>query len=105
MDAADEDWENVGSTSVSYTPKLADVGSYLRAVVDYTDVEYDEPDTAMGVTKFAVRARPVCQRCADDSRPVDRDVSRTRTAPSARCQAKDDDELIYRLRGDDDPDG
>ena len=61
---SDEDWENVGSTTASYTPKLADVGSYLRATVDYTDVEYDEPDDGlMGVTNNRCAGEAiVCQR-------------------------------------------
>ena len=101
MDAADEDWEDVG-TGVSYTPKLADVDSYLRAVVDYTDVEYDEPDTAMGVTKFKVRARPAANAAPTISAQTI-EVFENSDGTIGSVQAKDDDELIYRLRGTDDP--
>ena len=57
-DAADEDWEDVGKASSSYTPGDADIGSYLRATVSYTDVTYGARDTVSGVTLYTVEERP-----------------------------------------------
>ena len=97
MDAADDDWEDVSSTSASYTPKAADVGSYLRAVVDYTDVEFDEPDTAMGVTSVHCAGAACCQRRSDDPAQTI-EVFENTDGTIGSVAASDDDELIYRLR-------
>ena len=70
----DGPWEDVSSTNASYTPKAADVDSYLRATVSYTDVEYDEPDTAIGRDEVRCAGEAVCQRPSDDPRPVHRGV-------------------------------
>ena len=102
MDAADEDWEDVSSTSASYTPKAADVGSYLRATVSYTDVEYDEADTASGVTKFAVRARPTAN--AVPKIPAQSiEVFENTDGEIGSVTATDDDELVFSLWATGDP--
>ena len=44
----DGPWEDVGSTNASYRPESADVDSYLRATVSYTDVEFDAPEDGLG---------------------------------------------------------
>ena len=46
-----------GATSASYTPVQADVGSYLRATVTYTDAQGPN-QSASGVTTNAVDAAP-----------------------------------------------
>ena len=89
-------WENVSSTSGSYTPKAADIDSYLRATVSYTDVEFDAPDTVSGVTKLAVRARPTANSAPTFS-AQSIEVFENTDGTIGTVTAKDDDELIYSM--------
>ena len=95
-DKDDGPWEDVSSTSSSYTPKAEDVGSYLRATVSYTDVEYDERDTASGVTNFTVRVRPAANTAPKvDTQKLE--VFENKDGAVGSVTAEDDDELIFRL--------
>ena len=52
-------WEAIsGATSATYTPVSADVGMYLRAMVDYTDGE-GSGKSANGMTADTVKSPPV----------------------------------------------
>ena len=95
-------WENVASTTASYTPKEADVDSYLRATVSYTDVEYDEADEVSGVTTFAVRARPAAN-AAPKFEAQSIEVFENTDGGIGTVTASDDDVLLYRLWADGDP--
>ena len=100
MDAADEDWENVGSTTASYTPKEADIDSYLRATVSYTDVKYDEADEVSGVATL----KPCVARPAANAAPKFEaqsiEVFENTDGGIGTVTASDDDELLYRLWAD-----
>ena len=104
-------WEDVSSATGSYTPKAADIDSYLRAMVSYTDVEYDAPDTVEGVTKFAVRDRPSANAAPKFS-AQSIEVFENTDGAIGTVTASDDDELIFSmamgaeldLDGDDDND-
>ena len=102
MDAADEDWENVSSTTASYTPKEADIDSYLRATVSYTDVEYDEADEVSGVTTYAVRGRPAAN-AAPKFEAQSIEVFENTDGGIGTATASDDDVLLYRLWETGDP--
>ena len=99
----DGPWEDVGSTNASYRAKEADVDSYLRATVSYTDVEFDAPDTVSGVTSLTVRARPSAN--ASPTIPAQSiEVFENTDGGIGTVTAKDDDELIFRLAMDDELD-
>jgi hypothetical protein len=90
----DGPWEDVSSTNASYRAQDADVGSYLRATVSYTDVEYDEADEVSGVTKFTVRARPSAN--AAPTIPAQSiEVFENVDGTIGSITAKDDDVLIF----------
>ena len=95
-------WVDVKSTTTSYTPNADDIDSYLRAMVSYTDVEYDAPDTVSGVTKFAVRDRPSANAAPKFS-AQSIEVFENTDGTIGTVTASDDDELVYRLWAEDDP--
>ena len=95
-------WEDVSSTTASYTAKEADVDSYLRATVSYTDVEYDAADEVSGVTKFAVRERPTAN-AAPKIPEQSIEVFENTDGTIGSVTATDDDELVYSLWETGDP--
>ena len=97
-------WEDVGSTSSSYSAKEADVDSYLRVTVSYTDVEFDAPDTVSGVTSRTVRARPTAN--AAPTIPAQSiEVFENTDGTIGSVTASDDDVLLYSLWEDRRPRG
>ena len=98
----DGPWENVKSTTAAYTPKEADIDSYLQATVSYTDVEYDAADTVSGVTKFAVRGRPSAN-AAPKIPEQSIEVFENTDGSIGTVTATDDDELVYSLWETGDP--
>ena len=95
-------WEDVGSTSSSYSAKEADVDSYLRVTVSYTDVEFDAPDTVSGVTSRTVRARPTAN--AAPTIPAQSiEVFENTDGTIGSVTASDDDVLLYSLWEEGDP--
>ena len=95
-ESMDGPWEDVSSTNASYRAKEADVDSYLRATVSYTDVEFDAADEVSGVTKFKVRARPSAN--AAPTIPAQSiEVFENTDGSIGTVTAKDDDELIFSM--------
>ena len=92
----DGPWEDVDSQTVTYTAEEADIDSYLRATVSYTDVEYDAADTVSGVTKFAVRGRPSANT-APTIPEQSIEIFESAEGTIGSITATDDDELIFRL--------
>ena len=89
-------WEDVSSTNASYRAQEADVDSYLRATVSYTDVEFDAADEVSGVTKFKVRGRP-SSNAAPTIPAQSIEVFENVDGSIGTVTAKDDDELIFAL--------
>ena len=78
--------------------ETADVDSYLRATVSYTDVEFDEPDEVSGVTSLTVRARPTAN--AAPTIPAQSiEVFENTDGTIGSVTASDDDVLLYSLWG------
>ena len=100
----DGDWENVKSTSTTYTPVDADIGSYLRATVSYTDVTYGARDVVSGVTKFLVEERPSANAPPKFSlTPVEVLEGVKGAIGTISGSDPDNDELTYRLWATGDP--
>ena len=93
----EDPWEDVGSTNASYRAKEADVDSYLRATVSYTDVEFDAPDTVSGVTSLSCAGEADSANAAPTIPAQSIEVFENTDGTIGTVTASDDDELIYRL--------